>query len=520
MKAPRIITSIITAALLAFTASPVTAAVPNLLNYQGRVAVSGINFDGAGQFRFALVNTEGTTTFWSNDATSTAGSEPTAAVALTVTKGLYSVALGDAALTNMTAIPVSVFSQPDLRLRVWFDDGTHGSHLLTPDSRITPNGYLPDNAVTSSKIAPGAIDGTQLASGINITGSLTGNATTATNATNLATQLGTAGTLNNNGNPVDWSELKNVPTTIASGSVITGADLANAATSTNIPSTIVKRDGSGNFTAGTIFANSFSGDGSGLYGVMVSSNDIMGTITNGKLQNSSITVNAGSGLTGGGVVPLGATTGLALSNTGVSPGTYSPASITVDAQGRVTNATTSVVSFTQLSGTVSGSQLNGANGFGLTNLNGTNLASGSVPLTALAPPARPKFDRQFIALPNPQITGADSYLPGMTLTTKNLDESGTYTITFRGCVAYYTGGGAGNYGQFMLNIAGSDVPATASTFSVVATINSYANVSINYVASNVAAGSMIKVRFRPLNGTMVAYEGQLVIEGVPTSEVR
>lgn len=47
------------------------------------------NFEGSGQFKFALVNGKGTTTFWSNDGSSVAGSEPTAAVTLTVTKGLY-----------------------------------------------------------------------------------------------------------------------------------------------------------------------------------------------------------------------------------------------------------------------------------------------------------------------------------------------------------------------------------------------------------------------------------------------
>ena len=56
--------------------------VPPLLNYQGRVVVGTTNFSGTGQFKFALVNAAGTTTYWSNDNTSTAGNEPTAAVSL------------------------------------------------------------------------------------------------------------------------------------------------------------------------------------------------------------------------------------------------------------------------------------------------------------------------------------------------------------------------------------------------------------------------------------------------------
>jgi hypothetical protein len=51
------------------------------------------------------------------------------------------VHLGDTTLTNMTAIPASVFANADVRLRVWFNDGTNGSQLLTPDHRIAAVGY-------------------------------------------------------------------------------------------------------------------------------------------------------------------------------------------------------------------------------------------------------------------------------------------------------------------------------------------------------------------------------------------
>ena len=160
--------------LALFTAATLRAQVPQLLNYQGRVAVGAVNFDGSGQFKFALVNTNGTTTYWSNDSTSAAGSQPTAAVSLTVTKGLYSVLLGDIALTNMTAIPASVWANADVRLRVWFNDGTNGSQLLAPDQRIAAVGYamvagnaasVADGAITSAKIAAGAVGGAQLGAG-------------------------------------------------------------------------------------------------------------------------------------------------------------------------------------------------------------------------------------------------------------------------------------------------------------------------------------------------------------------
>lgn len=122
--------------------APAHAQVPSILNYQGRVAVSGTNFDGTGQFMFALVSSSGTATYWSNDGTSTAGSQPVNAVSLTVSKGFYSVLLGDVSIPNMTAIPASVFTNTKVELRVWFNDGTgHGWQQLAPDQRIAAVGY-------------------------------------------------------------------------------------------------------------------------------------------------------------------------------------------------------------------------------------------------------------------------------------------------------------------------------------------------------------------------------------------
>jgi N-acetylneuraminic acid mutarotase len=150
------------AALALLFPASLIAQVPQIINYQGRVAVGTTNFDGSGQFKFALVNSDGSNTFWSNDGTSNFGSQPTNAVTLTVTKGLYSVLLGDTTLANMTAIPNSVFANSDVRLRVWFNDGTNGSQLLTPDQRLAAVGYamtagsVPDNSITSAQLASGA----------------------------------------------------------------------------------------------------------------------------------------------------------------------------------------------------------------------------------------------------------------------------------------------------------------------------------------------------------------------------
>ena len=176
MNHTRQIRTLLAALAALFLTATSQAQVPALINYQGRVAVDGVNFDGAGQFKFALVNADGSETFWSNDGTSFAGSEPAAAVPLTVAKGLYSVLLGDSSLgASMTDLPNTVFSNPDVRLRVWFDDGVNASQLLAPDQRLAPAAYVADGAINSStiadgaivaaKIAPAAITGTHLAEG-------------------------------------------------------------------------------------------------------------------------------------------------------------------------------------------------------------------------------------------------------------------------------------------------------------------------------------------------------------------
>ena len=116
-------------------------AVPQIVNFQGRVQVGGVNFDGSGAFKFALVDEAGTTTYWSNDGTSVGGAKPTSTVTLPANQGLYYVLLGDVTLPNMTAIPSGVFANDAVFLRVWFNDGTHGSQLLTPDQRIAAVGY-------------------------------------------------------------------------------------------------------------------------------------------------------------------------------------------------------------------------------------------------------------------------------------------------------------------------------------------------------------------------------------------
>jgi hypothetical protein len=116
---------------------------PAVVSYQGEVRVNVDPYTGNGYFKFAVVNAAGNAAYWSNDGTSTGGGEPTAAVQLAVSDGLFSVLLGDTTLGGMTqALTAAVFSQPDRYLRVWFSASAGGPFSqLTPDTRIAAVPY-------------------------------------------------------------------------------------------------------------------------------------------------------------------------------------------------------------------------------------------------------------------------------------------------------------------------------------------------------------------------------------------
>jgi hypothetical protein len=124
-------------------AAPLAGGAPTVVSYQGEVRVNGDPYTGSGHFKFAVVNAAGNASYWSNDGTSTGGGEPTAAVQLAVSEGLFSVLLGDTALGGMTqALAADVFDQPDRYLRVWFSTSVGGPFSqLTPDTRIAAVPY-------------------------------------------------------------------------------------------------------------------------------------------------------------------------------------------------------------------------------------------------------------------------------------------------------------------------------------------------------------------------------------------
>ena len=70
-------------------------AASNSLNYQGRIAVDGVNFTGSGQFKFAILNASDDV-LWTSTGDADADGVPDTGIAVPVTNGLYSTLLGDA----------------------------------------------------------------------------------------------------------------------------------------------------------------------------------------------------------------------------------------------------------------------------------------------------------------------------------------------------------------------------------------------------------------------------------------
>ena len=157
---------------LACVAAPAFAApVPATIPYQGRVAVHGTNFHGAGLFKFALVSADGLTTHWSHDLTSVNGGAPASAISLPVTRGLFYVQLGDTNLAGMAALPAHLFRDATPRLRVWFSDGAGPYEQFVPDHQLGSVPYaLVAGEVRSGSVGTNALDAEVLDRFVDSTG--------------------------------------------------------------------------------------------------------------------------------------------------------------------------------------------------------------------------------------------------------------------------------------------------------------------------------------------------------------
>ena len=146
---------LLSAFLFAFLTLPAAAQVPGLLNYQGRISMGTTAFEGTGQFKLALVNGDASQTHWRNAADANNDGEPDSSVSVSVSRGLYSLMLGNTTLANMAVLPPGVFVNNAVFLRVWFNDGVGGFQRLIPDQRVSSAGYsLISATVTDGRPSP------------------------------------------------------------------------------------------------------------------------------------------------------------------------------------------------------------------------------------------------------------------------------------------------------------------------------------------------------------------------------
>ncbi|MBE0540623.1 MAG: hypothetical protein IH623_04470 [Verrucomicrobia bacterium] len=183
---------------------------------------------------------------------------------------------------------------------------------------------------------------------------ISGNAATASSAT-TATTAGSAATFTE---PLAGDVTGNQNNTVVASvggqtaaNVASGVTVANAATEANTANTLVKRDGSGNFTAGNITANSFAGDGAGLTSLNASQLG-SGMIQDARLSGNVALLNAQQTFSGSnlfsGVVQLtnidnsfvGTFAGNASSLTGLSPANLTTGTAHINISGQATSATT------------------------------------------------------------------------------------------------------------------------------------------------------------------------------------
>jgi hypothetical protein len=172
------------------------------------------------------------TTYWSNDGTSSGGSQPANSVTVAVTNGLFTVALGNTSLPNMTAIPASLFAQQTgLQLQIWFSDGVNGFAMLSPLQNLTAVPYA--TFANSSSNLVGTLPAQQLTGtipAVQLPSSVVTNTGTSVTLSGTFSGIGTGLTSLNAGNlSTGTVPLARLPGTIAAGTTwsVTGNNTGN-----------------------------------------------------------------------------------------------------------------------------------------------------------------------------------------------------------------------------------------------------------------------------------------------------
>src|SRR5206468_3592396 len=98
-----------------------------------------VPFNGAGQFRFALVGPQGAILWTSGDVT------------LSVANGAYAAHLGDAAAGMPALAAATLHSSPAPALRVWFKEASQGWQQVGEDVSIGGAGPAAEGGITGAQ---------------------------------------------------------------------------------------------------------------------------------------------------------------------------------------------------------------------------------------------------------------------------------------------------------------------------------------------------------------------------------
>lgn len=208
---------------------------------------------------------------WSASGSTLDGIEPALPVSVPVTDGLFTVNLGEPGTT--VGMDPGIFAANSLWLRIWFSPDGSGFQRLRPDQPLTSAPYAVQagnaNEASHAVVADAA---KQAEAAVDFSGELAGDVRGAQSATVVSYVGGQT-----------------------AASVAGGVSAANAATSANVANSIVRRDGSGGFSAGNltaanITASSVAGSHSGTFTGTFSGNGSGLTNLNGAhLQDNSVT---------------------------------------------------------------------------------------------------------------------------------------------------------------------------------------------------------------------------------------
>lgn len=156
------------ALLLACGIAPGAGAQPAQVSYQGELSKDGTPFAGIADFKFAIVS--GVRCLWSNDGTGTAHSAPLSSIALPVTGGLFSVRLGDPALSMVPVAADSLKAVSNAELRIWVKTGADFEQLSDQPLSSSPFSLVAQEARVADSVRAGGFpgDGAWEQSGLNV----------------------------------------------------------------------------------------------------------------------------------------------------------------------------------------------------------------------------------------------------------------------------------------------------------------------------------------------------------------